>query len=247
MSDDTDPDNQILRLTAAVRFDRHVLSIYFSKSFPITPYTEFLLENFPDVQGHRVLDFGTGCGVLALAAALGGAKEVVACDVSDIALKLTQENSARYDCKVIRTLLVDEDPLMGLKGFTFDTIICNPASLPTLTATEYWAGGSFGLNMIYPLIDVAAHHLLPGGRLRFVHTSLAPLHRSLSRLVERGLVGAILQTKLVTFRPFYEGLSEHFADLRAQSQIFYDERDDGTLYELLYIVDAKHFDQTTMH
>lgn len=227
----------------AVFFGTQELSVSCSPDFPITPYTEFILEDFPDVRDQRVLDFGTGCGILALASVVGGAKEVIACDISDAALALTQENSIRNGCKIIRTVLVDKDPLISLKGLSFDTIICNPASLPTRDASKFfWSGGAHGLGMIYLLIEVAANCLLPGGRLRFVHTSLAPLHKTLSRLEECGFVGTILRTKQIAFRPFYEGLKAYFADLRAQSQIFYDMMDDGTLYELLYLVEAKHFE-----
>jgi hypothetical protein len=96
--------------------------------------------------------------------------------------------------------------------------------------------------MIYTMIDVAAQNLVPGGRLRFVHTSLAPLNKTLGRLRKRGLAAAVLHSERVPFRPFYEDLLATFAQLRAQGQIFYDVMNDGTQYELLYLVEAKHFE-----
>jgi len=54
----------------------------------------WLLDNPAWVRGKRVLDFGCGSGVVAIAAALAGAREVVACDIDPDALMATAENAA---------------------------------------------------------------------------------------------------------------------------------------------------------
>lgn len=54
---------------------------------------EFLLENPRWVTGKRVLDFGCGSGVVAVAAALAGASEVVACDIDPLAQAATRINA----------------------------------------------------------------------------------------------------------------------------------------------------------
>lgn len=46
------------------------------------------------VQGKKVLDFGAGSGVVACAAALAGAREVVACDIDPISLTASAANAA---------------------------------------------------------------------------------------------------------------------------------------------------------
>ncbi len=46
------------------------------------------------VRGRRVLDFGCGSGVVAIAAALAGAREVIACDCDPLALAATRANAA---------------------------------------------------------------------------------------------------------------------------------------------------------
>jgi len=53
-----------------------------------------LLRNPQLVAGRRVLDFGSGSGVVAIAAALAGAREVVACDSDGQALRACAENAA---------------------------------------------------------------------------------------------------------------------------------------------------------
>ena len=54
----------------------------------------FLLRQPHWVRGKRVLDFGCGSGVVAIAAALAGAAEVVACDIDPLALAATRHNAA---------------------------------------------------------------------------------------------------------------------------------------------------------
>lgn len=54
---------------------------------------EFLLREPRWVAGKRVLDFGCGSGVAAIAAALAGASEVIACDIDPLALQATQYNA----------------------------------------------------------------------------------------------------------------------------------------------------------
>ena len=53
---------------------------------------QFLLDDPQWVRGKRVLDFGCGSGVAAIAAALAGAQEVIACDIDPLALKATALN-----------------------------------------------------------------------------------------------------------------------------------------------------------
>ena len=54
----------------------------------------WLAQNPQWVYGKRVLDFGTGSGVAAIAAAKAGALEVVACDLDPLALEACKANAA---------------------------------------------------------------------------------------------------------------------------------------------------------
>jgi predicted nicotinamide N-methyase len=55
---------------------------------------QHLLQHPQWVRGRRVLDFGCGSGVVAIAAALAGAREVVACDNDPLALASARRNAA---------------------------------------------------------------------------------------------------------------------------------------------------------
>jgi predicted nicotinamide N-methyase len=54
----------------------------------------FLLDRPEWVRGRQVLDFGSGSGVVAVAAALAGAARVVACDNDPAAMAATRANAA---------------------------------------------------------------------------------------------------------------------------------------------------------
>ena len=60
----------------------------------------WLLENPEWVRGRRVLDFGAGSGVVAIAAAMAGASEVLASDLDPTALLATVINAARNGVEV---------------------------------------------------------------------------------------------------------------------------------------------------
>jgi len=53
----------------------------------------YILDRPALVRGRRVIDFGCGSGVVAIAAALAGAREVIACDNDTLALRATACNA----------------------------------------------------------------------------------------------------------------------------------------------------------
>jgi predicted nicotinamide N-methyase len=73
---------------------------------------DFILRNHHWVAGKRVVDFGCGSGVVAIAAALADAAEVIACDIDPIALAAAAEN-ARLN-NVILTLADDYEAIDGV-------------------------------------------------------------------------------------------------------------------------------------
>jgi release factor glutamine methyltransferase len=103
----------------------------FTPNPSITYSSSIIIENLPNVSGLRVADVGTGTGVLAIIAALRGAREVVATDISVKALNNAflnvRQNQVLDKVKVVRTNLLD-----GVLG-TFDVIFAN---LPILD--EVW-------------------------------------------------------------------------------------------------------------
>jgi len=54
---------------------------------------QYILKNKNKFSGRRVIDFGSGSGVVAIAAALAGAREVIACDIDPLALDAAKHNA----------------------------------------------------------------------------------------------------------------------------------------------------------
>lgn len=94
----------------------------------------WLAEHPEWVHGKRVLDFGAGSGVAAIAAAKAGAAEVVACDLDPLALQACQANAAlngvtlgyskdffaeadRFDLIIVADVLYDRTNLPLLDQF----------------------------------------------------------------------------------------------------------------------------------
>lgn len=94
----------------------------------------WLAEHPEWVRGKRVLDFGAGSGVAAIAAAKAGAMEVVACDLDPLALQACRANAAlngvtlgysedffaeadRYDLIIVADVLYDRANLPLLDQF----------------------------------------------------------------------------------------------------------------------------------
>ncbi len=75
-----------------------------------------------DWQGLKVLDYGTGTGVLAIYAEKLGAKEIIAIDIDTWCIENTTENIALNNCHSISTILGDLDEN---KTFDYDMILAN--------------------------------------------------------------------------------------------------------------------------
>lgn len=70
----------------------------------------------------RVLDMGTGTGVLAILAEKKGAKDILAVDIESWSVENTLENAARNSCSKIRGLLGDID---SIREGNFGVILAN--------------------------------------------------------------------------------------------------------------------------
>ena len=148
--------------------------------------------------GSRVLDLCAGSGVLAVAAALGGAGEVTAVDVSHRSLLAVRVNAALNGVRV-RALRGD---LFGpVAGRRFDAVFANPPYLPSAPGNgsgppargpeRAWEGGGDGRAFIDRIIDAAPAHLRPGGALWMVHSAVCGTEATLERLRQADLDPAV--------------------------------------------------------
>ncbi len=130
---------------------------------------EYLVRPGVVVKADRVLDLGTGSGLLAISAALAGARHVTAVDLNPVAVRAARMNAYLYGLAG-RVRVLQGDMFEPVGGERFDLIICNPPYLrgtPTSQGTlAYMAGDDF--QWLRRFSRAAADHLNPGGRCLLV-------------------------------------------------------------------------------
>jgi len=146
--------------------------------------------------GGTALDLCTGSGVLAVQAALLGAR-VTAVDVMRRALVCARVNALLNGVRV-RTRR--GSLFSGLDGEQFDTIVSNPPyvpnpgdhALPGRGARRAWDAGADGRALLDPLCEQVAGHLRPGGSVLIVHSSVCNIDRTLRQLTDEGLEAEVV-------------------------------------------------------
>lgn len=142
-------------------------------------------------RGRTVADLCCGSGVLAIAAALAGARSVLAVDVSLRAVVATRINALINRCAVqVRR----GDLIEALGERRFDLIVCNPPYVPSQTdelprhsRNTALDGGRDGRLLIDRVCRDASRHLEPGGTVLLVQSSICDPERSMAMLSESGL------------------------------------------------------------
>jgi release factor glutamine methyltransferase len=139
--------------------------------------------------GERVIDIGTGSGILAIAAAKRGA-EVVATDIDARAVAAAAQNAQRNDVRIETHL----GPLFAGASGSFDVILANlpndivaPAHLAKLQPDDArtFAGGESGNKSLLALLDVAPWHMHSTSRLYLGVHAVTDYHGTLRAALQR--------------------------------------------------------------
>ena len=138
--------------------------------YPLSEDSILLTESLDIRIGEKVLEIGTGSGIVSIQCALNGA-DVVCGDINPRAVALARRNAAAngVDIDVRET-----DVYSNIEG-RFDTIVFNLPYLPVEDEGELakaWSGGPDGLGPLPRLLEGAPEHLLPDGRVVVVVSSL---------------------------------------------------------------------------
>lgn len=148
------------------------------------------------VAGKRVADLCTGTGALAISAAQAGAESVTAVDLTRRAALCAAVNS-RLNRAGIE---VRRGDLFGpLTGARFDVIVSNPPYIPAESDELPHRGpnipldaGRNGRALLDRICSEAAGHLLPGGAVLVVHSSICDTDRTVDEFARAGLAADVV-------------------------------------------------------
>ena len=163
-------------------------------------------ENLRVNEGARVLDMGTGCGILGIVAA-GMASEVVAVDVNSCAVRCAEKNAiinGAHD----KIAFVIGDLFAPLSNkFKFDVIIFNAPYLPvendedTSLLSLAWKGGRNGRVLIDRFINQVQTHLKKCGKVLLLQSTLSGVKETINEFRQHGFESNIIAECSV---PFFE-------------------------------------------
>jgi release factor glutamine methyltransferase len=212
--------------------------------FTPTPHGMFYARSPHVTDGERVIDIGTGSGVLAIAAARRGAR-VVATDVDARAVAAAEHN-ARLNGVEIETRI---GPLFADATGTFDAILANlpneivaPAYLASLPPEDArtFAGGEKGNEQLLALLATAPPYMTHSSRLYLGVHGLTDYHNTLRtalasyRLCLLDISPLPVKPFVTESLPFYQELAR-----RGMIDLFQDEEGQWSSYGYVYELHLK--------
>ena len=196
-----------MQFSSRVVFADHVFDILENVYEPAEDSFLFA-ENLSVRRGCKVVDMGTGCGILAVIAAKKAGK-VVAIDVNPYAIKCAK-NNAEMNGVGNRVSFIQGDLFAPLRTRReFDLILFNAPYLPSEVNEKNswmgraWAGGVSGRNVIDRFLFEAPKHIRPGGEVMLMQSTLSNVEQTLRNLEERGLEANVIAKQDL---PFFESL-----------------------------------------
>ncbi|MEJ5326700.1 MAG: HemK2/MTQ2 family protein methyltransferase [Candidatus Bathyarchaeia archaeon] len=193
--------------TKRVYFDNYV---FFVDENVYEPAEDSFLfaENLKVQSGERVLDMGTGCGILGILAA-EKAQDVVAVDVNPHAVRCAKYNSKVNNVRS-KITIVQGDLFTWLSEKTkFDVILFNAPYLPEDDSTSdswincAWAGGATGRQIIDRFISDVPKYLRQSGHVFLMQSTLADVNETMRRFAQYRMHTRVLAKRDL---PFFETL-----------------------------------------
>jgi release factor glutamine methyltransferase len=194
--------------TKRIGFGDYVFNLY-DEVYEPAEDTFLFAENLYVSEGERVLDLGTGCGMLGILAAKK-ANEVVAVDLNPYAIRCAKENSALNSVRC-KMFFVQASLFTALKSYVpFDLILFNAPYLPSEEGEasswigRSWAGGANGREVVDRFIAEAPTYLKPHGRVLLMQSTLTGVEETLRRFNAQGLTSCVKAERKL---PFFETLT----------------------------------------
>ena len=157
-----------------------------------------------DLRGLRVVEVGTGSGILALSAAKAGAAQVIALDINPEAVRAAAMNARQNG---LTQLEARESNLFSAvpESEKFDVIISSPPSFsgePRNVADRAWHAGP-GYRDIVPLFDQAAARLKDDGRMYLLVSSDTNMALFDNLIAAAGLVSKRIAKQSIVIEQFH--------------------------------------------
>ena len=196
-----------MRFSSRVVFADHVFDIPENVYEPAEDSFLFA-ENLTVRRGCKVVDMGTGCGILAVIAAKKAGK-VVAIDINPYAVKCAK-NNAEMNGVGNRVSFINGDlfaPLVARKEF--DLILFNAPYLPSEENEKNswtgwaWAGGVSGRKVIDRFLHEVPEHIRSNGEIMLMQSTLSNVEQTLQHLEEEGLEASVVAKQDL---PFFESI-----------------------------------------
>lgn len=167
--------------------------------------TFLMAEHLHAKESETVLDMGTGCGLIGILAA-GKAARIVEVDVNPYALQCVKFNT-KLNQVADKVDIVLSDMFSGFKtDAKFDFIVFNPPYLPvdeTIIPGEWlekaWYGGRSGREVIDRFLNDVDEHVIKGGRVLMVQSSLSNLEESVKMFKKKGFKTEVIAEKELFF------------------------------------------------
>jgi 16S rRNA (adenine1518-N6/adenine1519-N6)-dimethyltransferase len=198
--------NKLFSLVHSKRITVHNSLFYvFPQVYEPSDDTFLLAEHLNIVSGAKVLDMGSGSGVLGILSAYT-AKSVVSADINPYAVECTAFNAKlNHIANKVDARLSDLFEAFPMNE-KFDIIIFNPPYLPMdvrMRSTEWvekaWFGGVTGRTVIDTFLQSVDDYLANEGRVLFIQSSLSKPEESLKKLDEMEYEAEIIAEKALFF------------------------------------------------
>ncbi len=161
-------------------------------------------ENLDVGKNERVLEIGTGSGILAILASRQ-ASEVLAVDLNPYAIHCANQN-AKLNKVSGKILFIRSDLLSSIRpAAKFDLILFNAPYVPS-EENELdswlgysWYGGITGRQVMDRFISQASKYLQKSGKILFMQSTLTSVDETIEKFANYGLKAKIIATQSLAF------------------------------------------------
>jgi release factor glutamine methyltransferase len=166
-------------------------------------------ENLDVKEGERLLDMGTGCGILGILAAKK-ARSVVAVDVNPCAVRCAKQNAELNNVRSKMTFMQGDLFTPLSEKAKFDVIFFNAPYLPEGKSKadswidRAWTGGATGRKIIDRFIPDAPKHVKSTGQILLMQSTLTRVDETLTKFEAHDLKASVIAD---TALPFFETIT----------------------------------------